>query len=161
MPATSDRPFRSLRSHSPSRVRVPFGIANPSQNLDHPLNSPRVDILSSPQFNASFSCLIWGTHRTSPVEHMCHVGSAPSADPLSCGFYGLSQRSLTIFENGIMISALKEVHSHLFREHNLSLGLANLLFYRKIKTCFLNVLNKNTSFNIFCRFWLSGTVYGM
>jgi len=37
MPATSDHPFHSLCSCSPSCVRVPFGIANPSQNLDHPL----------------------------------------------------------------------------------------------------------------------------
>ncbi len=56
----------------------------------------------------------WGTYYTSYTGHMCHVGSA---NPLSHGFYSLSQISLTILENDIKFSTLKGVHSHLFWEH--------------------------------------------
>ncbi len=58
-----------------------------------------------------FEYIGWGPHRTSCVEHMCHVGSA---NPLSYGFYGLLQISLMILENDIKFSTLKGVHSHLF-----------------------------------------------
>jgi len=52
----------------------------------------------------------------------------------------------------------KESICTLFKGLTLNLGLANYFFWWILKTCFLHVLNTNTSFNFFCRVWLSGTV---